>query len=125
MQKKIEDTKVKQRGKNTACQLQELATECLKAFKVMDAQKSTDPQIQRAISLCEQHNSRAEKRRVTSSIAFLWKGQGSQDVQSGATPELIATKVLGESLVSTISENNRAAPDVSCHIGLSTYVQGL
>ena len=117
MQNKIAETEVQQRGKNTACQLQELATECLKAFQVMDAQKSTDPQIQKTISLCMQHaRLRPEKRTVTSSIASLWKGQGSQDVQSGATPESIATKVLGESLVSTITEIKRTAPDVSCHV---------
>lgn len=120
MQNKVAETEAQKRGKNTACQLQGLATECLKAFRVMDTQKSTDPQIQKAISLCMQYTHRTEERTVTSSIASLWKGQGSQDMQPCATPESIATKVLGESLVSTITEKKRTPPDVSCHVELFT-----
>ena len=117
MQNKIAETKVQQRGKSTACQLQELATECLKAFQVIDGPKSAEPQIQKAISLCMQH-ARTEKRTATSSIASLWKSQESQDVQSGATPESIATKVLGESLVSTITEkkSTRAPNSTRCKL---------
>lgn len=118
IQNKIAEQNNRQ-GKNTSRQLRTLATECFKAFEVLDGQKSADPQVKKAIALCMEHAPAVPKQAIptsTCTISSLWNAPRHREISSGETPQSMATVVLGENLVSTITEKKRTAPDVSLHV---------
>lgn len=97
-------------------ELQELATQCKKAFIVAELQESAHPEIQKAIELCSSHltHRAVNKGKAPPPIAELWNDQQSCSQTSMDIKEL-ATSVLGEELVTTFTEDKHQPPDVSFH----------
>ena len=79
-----------------------------------EVQGSDNPQIQKAIDLCTQYIPKAGKKlTASSSISALWKKSEERRPLSHETPQSLATAVLGENLVATITEKKQSPPDVS------------
>ena len=95
-----------------------LATECSKAFVAVGMEQSKHPQVKKAWDLCSTYASSAlkndQKNLTSSGIGELWKRDGN--TEDAALPEdktLLATSILGTSLVNTLVEKNHEPPDVS------------
>ena len=94
-----------------------LAFECTQAFKAAGIEKSSHPQVQKAINLCSSHiftpSLKSGPKNITSSaIGTLWKrGEGNEEEITDRKE--LATSVLGTSLVNTLVEENHEPPDVS------------
>ena len=84
-----------------------LASECKKAL--MQAVPSNDPQVLKAINLCDKFlASKSQKRKKVQneSLKSLWGTTNQCEQVDPAT-------VLGQDLVDTITEKNKQPPDVS------------
>lgn len=109
----------------TKRELRVLALECSQAFEAVGMDKSSHPQVQKAINLCSSHISTpshksAPKDMASSAIGTLWK-RGEGDEEEITDRKELATSILGTSLVNTLVEENREPPDVS-HIYLVQFL---
>ena len=95
-------------------ELQELAAQCNKAFIVAGLKESAHPEVRKALELCSSHlTCRAtNKEKALPPIAGLWKEQQSFS-QTIEDKKELATSVLGEDLVATLTEDKHQLPDVS------------
>ena len=99
-------------------ELHSLANVCKKALTVLGADQSSDPQVQKANSLCDVYIGKSGSKSKPSlhnrKMGALWKSQ--HDEPPGATciaGPAGATAVLGSELVDTITEKHKQPPDVS------------
>ena len=96
--------------------LHNLASECKKALTVLGAEKSSDPQVQKANSLCDVYlgksSSKSKPCLHNKKMGALWKSQHDESPGAIAGPAG-ATAVLGSQLVDTIMEKHKQPPDVS------------
>jgi len=96
-------------------ELHTLANECKKALAVLGGDTSSDPQVLKANSLCDEylHKSSSKcKSSYNQKMEDLWKNQHGQVPGAVAGPAG-ATAVLGSQLVDTIMEKHKQPPDVS------------
>ena len=115
IQRKLLEKDARSQIKAVTTELAVLAKECMKAFEVAGLITSDEPQIKKAVDLCSSYipqTSRHKPATPSTAIAALWKGEAS------AAPHLedkcdLATAVLGEKLVETLTEEKRQPPDVS------------
>lgn len=94
-----------------------LARECMKAFETAGVLTSDEPQIRKAIDLCSSyipHTSRCKATAPSTAIATLWKGERNAPLLPCPEDKKdLATSILGEKLVETLTEEKRQPPDVS------------
>lgn len=95
-------------------ELQELAVQCNEAFIAAGLQDSEHPQVRKALEMCSSHMPcrAVNKEKASPAIAQLWKDQQSVHQTTTDTKQL-ATSVLGEDLVATLTEDKHQPPDVS------------
>lgn len=91
-------------------ELRELASTCLKAL--VDIQ-DTKPQVRQAIDMCRNYIPKSSNRIIDNPISDLWKNKTSNSPKSPTNSKELATQVLGEQIVNTITERNKDPPDVS------------
>ena len=99
-------------------ELRVLAKECLTAFEVAGLKTSEEPQIQKAVSMCESYLPRSSSHRTTTSsaIASLWREEAGPSTQPCyEDKEELASAVLGEKLVGVLTQKDKQPPDVSVH----------
>lgn len=113
IQKQLEEKKKQNEEKTTTTQFKVLASECLKAFEVAGMKESDEPQVKKAIELCSSYVPKAIEHSTSSSIAALWKESSEMGAHRLQMPHSLATAVLGETLVATITEDKHKPPDVS------------
>ena len=125
IKKKIEDEQEESEVKAKSRELRVLATECLKAFESAGLQSSEICQVRKAMDLCHSYAPRSScTKPATSTIASLWKRQPLENEMSEQTTQSLAASVLGEKLVSTVTEEKQQPPDVSgciCISALSAF----
>ena len=97
-------------------ELHSLANVCKKALTVLGADQSSDPQVQKANSLCDVYIGKSSSKSKPSlhnrKMGALWKSQHDEPPGAIAGPAG-ATAVLGSELVDTITEKHKQPPDVS------------
>lgn len=97
-------------------ELHKLAAECTKAFTVCGLQHSSHPQLKEALKLCSSYTiakkSDNYKSMASSTINSLWKNAETITCPSLDQKEL-ATAVLGNNLVDTLTGTDNMPPDVS------------
>ena len=96
-------------------ELHTLANECKKALAVLGGDTSSDPQVRKANSLCDEylHKSSSKcKSSYNQKMEDLRKSQHDQVPGAVAGPAG-ATAVLGSQLVDTIMEKHKQPQDVS------------
>ena len=96
-------------------QLQELAAQCNQAFVAAGLQDSAHPQVRKALELCSSYMtcSVANKEKASPAISNLWKDDQQKINQTTMDTKQLATSVLGEDLVATLTEDKHQPPDVS------------
>lgn len=97
-------------------ELRVLATECMKAFKAAGMEESDDPQVKKAVGLCSSYlpQTREQKQATCVTIADLWKGEKIEPaVLPSQSKRDLASSLLGQKLVDTLTEEQRQPPDVS------------
>ena len=95
------------------------------AFEVAGIKNSDDPKIRKAVDLCSSYLPQTARCRVTTStsIATLWKEQQSGSELPGPVDKKeLATSILGEKLVDTLTEKNQQPPDVSYVFACSLHL---
>ncbi len=99
-------------------ELRLMASMCLKAFDKLEKEETLKPEIQEAVSLCQQYVTKTKKKSMAVSrsapLAELWKG--TSGTTQGIDPEdnvELAREVLGDRIVSTITEEHKDPPHVS------------
>ena len=118
IQKHISEEQVHSEVRVLANELKVLAAECLNAFESAGLLQSNEPQVCRAIELCHSYlpGKPASHNTPTgvSTISTLWKEESSQrKKQNQPATKSLATAVLGEKLVATLTEEKQQPPDVS------------
>ena len=91
-----------------------LAKECTNAFVAAGMLESEDPQITKAVKLCDSYYaSNRQKVRAFPAFVSTWKDQGDQPENDQIDQREYASLIIGKSLVETITEENHQPPDVS------------
>lgn len=119
--KQAEQEKNKTEVQGLKLELRTLADECKQALVVLGAETSSDPQVQKAYSLCTEYLQSSTKRKPSSlnqKMDALWKSRG-EELPGALTGTPAATAILGPQLVDTILEKHKQPPDVSCFCPLS------
>ena len=96
-------------------ELLELSAECRKAFAAAGLEDSDNPQVQKALQLCSSHATNQNtgvRTKAAVAIGGLWKRDGCEEEIPVDRKEL-ATSILGEDLVATLTEESHQPPDVS------------
>lgn len=95
-------------------ELQQFAVQCNKAFIAAGLQDSAHPEVRKALEICSSHMPCrvVKKEKASPAIAKLWKEDQSVKQTTVDTKQL-ATSVLGEDLVATLTEDKHQPPDVS------------
>ena len=84
---------------------------------------SPDKEVKKAVDLCHSHlpqSSSSTQPSRSSRISTLWKTQQEATSQAPVDKVNLASAVLGEQLVQTITQKHREPPDVSCLHVLNT-----
>ena len=86
-------------------ELHVLAAECKKAFAAGELLHSQNPQVQKAVKLCSSYTTcRTDVMKASPHMAELWKtGVGLSERMPDK--KLLATSVLGASLIETLTED--------------------
>ena len=110
--------------KTLNAELKLMAQQCTEAFKVSGLMESENTNVRRAIDLCASYLGVPQASKVpktTSSIATLWKQQvlDESEQSTSKNPSDLASSVLGEKLMDTLTEKNREPPDV-CSIVIAS-----
>ena len=116
IRRKLAEEETTSKVKELSTELRVLAKECMTAFEVAGLKNSDDPKIRKAVDLCSSYLPQTARCRVTTStsIATLWKEQQSGSELPGPVDKKeLATSILGEKLVDTLTEKNQQPPDVS------------
>ena len=116
IRRKLAEEETTSKVKELSTELRVLAKECMTAFEVAGLKSSDDPKIRKAVDLCSSYLPQTARCRVTTStsIATLWKEQQSGSELPGPVDKKeLATSILGEKLVDTLTEKNQQPPDVS------------
>lgn len=95
-------------------ELNMLASVCLKGFQSFEVLgNKLTPDAQKAVVLCEQYATKPKQRRIEAftPMSDLWKSTSSRSQEPEDKVEL-ATKVLGEKIVGTITEEHKDPPHV-------------
>ena len=93
-------------------ELRTLASVCLKAFQAVG---TSLPEVQNAVVLCEQYVPKTKPSRDASSapVVELWKSASSTSQNRAPEDRVdLAKSVLGEKIVSTITEEHKDPPHV-------------
>ena len=95
-------------------QLQELAAQCNQAFVAAGLQDSAHPQVRKALELCSSYLQCSQQgESFTSNFQYLGKDDQQKVNQTTMDTKQLATSVLGEDLVATLTEDKHQPPDVS------------
>lgn len=96
-----------------------LAKECAKAFEVAGLSENENPHVRRAITVCSSYvwskPGFEQRSSKSSTIERLWKQQMTETDEANRTnPSNLASTILREKLVETLTEKKHQPPDVSC-----------
>lgn len=94
-----------------------VASVCLKGFQSIETDDDLPSDAQKAIDLCQQYVPKPKQRRIEASVSELWK-ENCNVVSQDAIPVdkvQLATTVLGEKIVGTITEKHKDPPHVSLY----------
>ena len=93
-------------------ELRTLASVCLKAFESYAVENISKPDIKQALDRYVPKSSKAHEKRLDNPISCVWKGASSQDQLLPIDNIELATHILGEHVVDTITEKKRDPPHV-------------
>ncbi len=120
IRRKLAEEEASSKVKELSTELRVLAKECMAAFEVAGMKTSDDPRVKRAVELCcSSYLPQTSRLKATTStaIATLWKQQPSDlDLPGPSDKRELATSILGEKLVDTLSERNQQPPEVRCGV---------
>ena len=103
-------------SENLKREIRTLSRVCATALSKLGAQSSSDPDVMKAVSMCELHlPSTCKRPSLSEKLGELWKTEKETNDAVLDTKSL-AVQVLGSNLVDTITEANRQPPDVSKHV---------
>ncbi len=113
IKRKVAEERSTDQVRSLSSDLKKLASTCHKAFEVAGLINSEQEAVKDAVELCKLHLPQPkESKKQSSAIAHLWK-KPTEETHSSKDPVKLATSVLGEKLVDTLTEKNREPPDVS------------
>ena len=100
-------------------EIQMLAVTGLDAFEAVGL-SSEVPEVKKAIELCSSYTPLPTDKKTpetSSSVATLWKEQAcSSNIEQDIDSRAVAVSVLGEKLVSAVTQERQQPPDVSTNI---------
>lgn len=103
-------------SENLRREIRTLSRVCATALNKLGAQSSSDPDVMKAVSLCELHlPGKCKRPSLSDKLGELWKTEKEANDAVVDTKSL-AVQLLGSDLVDTITEANRQPPDVSKHV---------